>query len=61
MFDFFKNRRREALREQPLSLEERAVLDKNIPYLSGLNVADRRELEALVRVFLAEKSFEGCG
>jgi Mlc titration factor MtfA (ptsG expression regulator) len=61
MFDIFKNRRREALRAQPLSLEERAVLDKNIPYLSGLSSADRAELEALVRIFLAEKSFEGCG
>jgi len=61
MFDFFKNRRREALRTQPLSPEERAVLDKNIPFLSGLNHEDRAELEALVRIFLAEKSFEGCG
>src|SRR3954463_12378629 len=60
MFDFFKNRRREALREQPLSLQERAVLDKNIPYLSALSAEDRAELEALVRVFVAEKHFEGC-
>jgi len=61
MFDFFKNRRREALRAQPLSPEERAVLDKNIPYLSSLSKEDRDELEILVRIFLAEKSFEGCG
>jgi Mlc titration factor MtfA (ptsG expression regulator) len=61
MFDFFKNRRREALRAQPLSVEERALLDKNIPYLRNLNAQDRSELEGLVRIFLAEKSFEGCG
>jgi len=61
MFDFFKNRRREALRAQPLSVEERAVLDKNIPYLATLSTEDRSELEALVRIFVAEKSFEGCG
>ncbi|HYQ00775.1 MAG TPA: M90 family metallopeptidase [Polyangiaceae bacterium] len=61
MFDFFKNRRREALRAQPLSVEERALLDKNIPYLSRLSTEDRSELEGLVRIFLAEKSFEGCG
>ena len=60
MFDFFKNRRREALRAQPLNPEERAVLDKNIPYVNHLNADDRAELEGLVRVFLAEKSFEGC-
>src|SRR3954471_4865298 len=61
MFDFFKNRRREALRAQPLSVEERAVLDRNIPFLGGLSTEDRTELEALVRIFVAEKSFEGCG
>jgi len=61
MFDFFKNRRREALRAQPLSSEERAILDKNIPYLGTLSAPDRSELEALVQIFLAEKSFEGCG
>ncbi|HYP77387.1 MAG TPA: M90 family metallopeptidase [Polyangiaceae bacterium] len=61
MFDFFKTRRREALRAQPLSAQERAVLDKNIPYLAGLSAEDRSELEGLVRIFLAEKSFEGCG
>jgi len=61
MFDFFKNRRREALRAQPLSAEERALLDKNIPYLSSLSAEDRTELEGLVRIFLAEKQFEGCG
>ncbi len=60
MFDFFKNRRRAALLAQPLSLEERALLDKNIPYLRGLSAADRAELEGLVRIFVAEKSFEGC-
>ncbi len=61
MFDFFKNRRREALRQQPLSFEERAVLDRNIPYLSRLSAEDRTELEGLVRIFVSEKSFEGCG
>jgi Mlc titration factor MtfA (ptsG expression regulator) len=61
MFDFFKNRRREALLKQPLTLEERAVLDKNVPYLAGLSPEDRHELEGLVRLFVAEKHFEGCG
>jgi len=60
MFDFFKNRRREALRNQPLTPEERAVLDKNVPYVAELSAADRSELEGLVRIFVAEKHFEGC-
>jgi MtfA peptidase len=61
MFDFFKNRRREALRKEALTPDERAVLDKNIPYLRRLSPEDRAELDGLVRIFLAEKAFEGCG
>jgi Mlc titration factor MtfA (ptsG expression regulator) len=60
MFDFFKNRRREALLKQPLTPEEHAILDKNVPYLAGLSPEDRHELEGLVRVFVTEKHFEGC-
>jgi Mlc titration factor MtfA (ptsG expression regulator) len=61
MFDLFKNRRRAALRAEPLTAEERAVVAKNVPHLTTLDDADRTELEGLIRVFLAEKSFEGCG
>jgi Mlc titration factor MtfA (ptsG expression regulator) len=61
MFDFFKNRRRAALREQPLTDSERAILKKNVPYLTKLDDDDREELDGLVRIFLAEKAFEGCG
>jgi len=32
-----------------------------VPYVHLLPMADRRELEGHVQVFLAEKSFEGCG
>jgi MtfA peptidase len=61
MFDFFKSRRREALQKEGLTPDERAVLDRNIPYLRRLPPEDRAELNGLVRVFLAEKAFEGCG
>ncbi len=61
MFHFFRDRRRAALREQPLTPSERAILTKNVPFLAKLDDADREELEGLVRIFLAEKSFEGCG
>jgi len=60
MFDFFKNRRREALLQQPLTEDERAILDQNVPYLAELSTADRSELEGLVRIFVTEKHFEGC-
>jgi Mlc titration factor MtfA (ptsG expression regulator) len=38
----------------------RTIIDKNVPYAAILGTDDRRELEALVRIFLAEKRFEGC-
>jgi hypothetical protein len=61
MFDFFKNRRRAKLRRQPLTPQRRAILVKNLPFLSRLSDNDRTELEGLIQIFLAEKSFEGCG
>ena len=61
MFDFLKSHRRAALRLQPLTPAESAILEKNVPYLAKLDDADRAELGGLVRIFMAEKSFEGCG
>jgi Mlc titration factor MtfA (ptsG expression regulator) len=61
MFHLFKRRRRAALRKEPLSEHERAIVAQNVPYVSQLTDAERQELEGLMRVFLAEKSFEGCG
>jgi Mlc titration factor MtfA (ptsG expression regulator) len=61
MFDFFRKRRRAQLRKGRLSAAERDILKKNVPYLAKLDDADCAELEGLVRIFLAEKSFEGCG
>ena len=37
------------------------IIEKNVPYYASLPEADRRELQGLVQVFLAEKNFEGCG
>jgi Mlc titration factor MtfA (ptsG expression regulator) len=57
----FKKKRREKLRGTPLSAEQRAVVLRNVAYVARLSAADQRELEGHVQVFLAEKSFEGCG
>jgi MtfA peptidase len=61
VFDFFKRRRRATLRAKPLTPAERTILKNNVPYAATLDEADGKELEGLVQVFLAEKSFEGCG
>ncbi len=61
MFDFWKKRRRAELRAAPFPDALRAHVLANVPYVRTLSDDDRRELEALVQVFLAEKTFEGCG
>jgi Mlc titration factor MtfA (ptsG expression regulator) len=61
MFDFFKSRRRGAIRERPFPDAWRAFIEDNVPYVATLSAEDRRELEGHVQVFLAEKKFEGCG
>jgi Mlc titration factor MtfA (ptsG expression regulator) len=62
VFDFlFKKRRREELRRRPLPAEQRALIQRNVPYVSTLSDADQSELEGHIQVFLAEKTFEGCG
>jgi Mlc titration factor MtfA (ptsG expression regulator) len=62
MFDFlFKSKRRAALRAKPFPAEWSAILARNTPFTAQLSPEDLRELEGHVQVFLAEKSFEGCG
>ncbi|HPH64426.1 MAG TPA: zinc-dependent peptidase [Kofleriaceae bacterium] len=61
VFDFFKNRRRDAQGAVPLTDAQQKILAHNVPYVAKLDADERRELEALIQVFLAEKSFEGCG
>jgi Mlc titration factor MtfA (ptsG expression regulator) len=62
VLDFlFKKRRRAKLRRKPLSAKQRAAVLRHVPYVATLSAADQRELEGHIQVFLAEKSFEGCG
>jgi MtfA peptidase len=61
VFGFFKRRRREQLRAAPFPSAWLEIIEKNVPFHAYLPEADRRELQGLVQVFLAEKNFEGCG
>jgi Mlc titration factor MtfA (ptsG expression regulator) len=61
MFDFFKRRRREHANSEPFPSEWLAILGRNVPLYNKLPEDDRRELERHIRIFLAEKRFEGCG
>ena len=53
--------RREKLFAEPFEPERAAVIARNFPYFARLGADDQRELLGHVRVFLDEKSFEGCG
>jgi len=56
----FRDHRRAELRKQPLSEAQRAVVVANCPHFTRLTSDERRELEGLIQIFLAEKTFEGC-
>jgi Mlc titration factor MtfA (ptsG expression regulator) len=57
----FKSKRRAEWRRRPITAEQRATVQRNVPYVATLSAEDQRELEGHMQVFLAEKSFEGCG
>jgi Mlc titration factor MtfA (ptsG expression regulator) len=54
-------RRRRRLRATPLRDEWRNIIRRNVPYYACLPADRQVELDGLVQVFLAEKSFEGAG
>jgi len=56
-----KQRRRRRLRQRPWPTQWRQIVAKRVPYVATLSADDRRKLEGLVQIFLAEKQFEGCG
>jgi Mlc titration factor MtfA (ptsG expression regulator) len=61
MFGFFKRRRRERLRAEPFPATWLEIVERNVRFYSYLSDDDRRDLQGLVQIFLAEKYFEGCG
>lgn len=52
---------RQRLKAQPFPEPWRSLLRTHFPHYARLNPTDQRELEGHVQVFLAEKTFEGCG
>jgi Mlc titration factor MtfA (ptsG expression regulator) len=61
LFHPFRDYRRKALSEQPFPAEWSAIIARNVPYCEGLHPDEREHLEELIKVFIAEKRFEGCG
>jgi len=61
MFGFFKRRRRRKILAEPFPDAWENILRKNFPLYLRLSDADRRELRDHIRIFIAEKNFEGAG
>ena len=58
---WFKKRHRKRLANQQFPGEWLRIIEKNVPFYKGLTAEDKTELQGHILVFLAEKSFEGCG
>ncbi|MGB0579385.1 MAG: zinc-dependent peptidase [Limisphaerales bacterium] len=61
MFGWWKRNRRRKLRRKPFNPEWRELIDANFEIFGCLAKAQQDELINHVKVFLAEKNFEGCG
>ena len=61
VFGLGKRKRRARLAARPLPAAWRELLEARVPLYRRLPAADREELHGLLQIFLAEKSFEGCG
>ncbi len=53
--------RRQRIRNQPFPAAWRRILRRRVPYVAKLPTDLQRQLKQLIQVFVAEKSFVGCG
>lgn len=56
-----RQRQRAELRQRPLSVRQRVLVEKGLPWFRHLPADLRLRLEGAMQVFLAEKTFEACG
>ena len=56
----YRGRRRRRLRAMVLPADQRAMLERMFPMFRRIPVAERRRLEGLITLFLAEKRFHGA-
>ena len=61
MFDWWRRLNRAEVLAEPFPEAFRDLLVKRVPLVSYLSEAERHKLEALIRIFLSEKNFEGAG
>ena len=58
---WLRRRRRRAVLRRPFPAAWREVLERRVGHVAMLDSAERRRLEELIAVFVAEKHWEGCG
>ena len=61
MLGWLRERRRKRIVAEPFPVEWDAIIDAYVPLAWRLQSAERQRLRELVQVFIAEKSWEGCG
>src|SRR5262245_42452102 len=61
MFEWWRERRREKILQQPFSEAHRDVLQRNVKHYARLDPEAQQRLRDLVQVFVAEKHWEGGG
>ena len=61
VFNWIQRRRRKKLLAEPFPATWEAIIRRNVAHDEWLGVEERERLRDLVRVFVAEKSWEGCG
>lgn len=61
MFRFLRKKRRLRLLEAPFPPSWLPIIERNVPLFLRLPAADKTELLGHIKIFLAEKRFEGCG
>ncbi len=61
MFGFFQKRRRQKLLAEPFPDWWEAILRRNVAHYPLLSEPERAKLRDTLRIFCAEKTWEGCG
>lgn len=61
LFTWLTERRRKHILEEPFPEAWRGVLERNVAHWALLDAEERKRLCDLVQVFIAEKTWQGCG
>ncbi len=61
VLSFIRRWKRDKLREEPFPEAWHTHVERHLPAAKSLSAEEREDLEDLIRIFVEEKHFEGCG